>query len=194
MQSVSTRNSIAHTVHKCETQRVRNPQGRRRDIADHVRCVLESNPNALQAAVGEQGNVTTKTKRLRFFFYYILGIDISVDNAKKAKKRQVDEYDDGHDVHRISSADLELLYGEVTKDILNELLCMLMLTTGLRTGGVPLSEWNPDESTPDVEGCDDRGFLAFHECHGKTTQVQRTKRAILPLMANALTSIYMRTN
>ena len=44
--------------------------------------------------------------------------------------------DDGHDVHRISSEHLQQLYEEAKKDPLDELLFMLMLTTGLRVGGV----------------------------------------------------------
>ena len=39
MQSVSTRNAIAHAVHRYETQRIRNPQGRRRKLS--VAYILE---------------------------------------------------------------------------------------------------------------------------------------------------------
>ena len=39
MQSVSTRNAIAHAVHSYETQRIRTPQGRRRKLS--VAYILE---------------------------------------------------------------------------------------------------------------------------------------------------------
>ena len=106
------------------------------DTAAHINGVLASNPDALKQAVGEQGNAAVKTNRLRFFMDSILGIDVKVEPPKTRKPPQADDEDDGHDVHRISSADLELLYAEACKDTLNELLLILMLTTGLRIGGV----------------------------------------------------------
>jgi len=39
MQSVSTRNAIAHAVQRYETQRIRNPQERRRKLS--VAYILE---------------------------------------------------------------------------------------------------------------------------------------------------------
>lgn len=44
--------------------------------------------------------------------------------------------DDGSDVHRISSKDLENIYNEVRHDVRTELFFLLMLTTGLRVGGL----------------------------------------------------------
>ena len=54
---------------------------------------------------------------------------------QRPEEEEADD-DDGHDVHRISSEHLQQLYEEAKKDPLDELLFMLMLTTGLRVGGV----------------------------------------------------------
>lgn len=107
------------------------------DITAHVKAHLDANPDALHQAIGDKGNGAIKTGRLRFFLKDILGLDITVETPKKKRQRQTDDDEgDGHDVHRISSADLELLYAEASKEPLNELLFLLMLTTGLRIGGV----------------------------------------------------------
>lgn len=46
------------------------------------------------------------------------------------------EEDDGSDKHRICARDLDAIYDESVKDPKNELLFLLMITTGLRIGGV----------------------------------------------------------
>lgn len=131
---LSVRNLMSFYVNSCLPALQLNLDSWPDDVAAHVRAALETNPAALQQAICEQGNLTVKTNRLCFFLNDVLGVDFHVEPAKRKQQRPADDNDDGHDVHRISSADLE--HQEASKDPLNELLFLLMLTTGLRIGGV----------------------------------------------------------
>lgn len=105
------------------------------DVAGHIRAYVATNPDAVNQIVGETSDSGVKATRLRFFIKDILGSDIEVP-VVKAKKPPPKDDDDGHDEHRIDSEDLQRLYDEAIKDPFDRLWFMLMLTTGLRVGGV----------------------------------------------------------
>ena len=106
------------------------------DPIAHVASHVKDNPNAVKSIVGEDANAQIKAGRLEFLLHKIIGSDIDVPKPGKFRSSAPAEDDDGRDIHRISATDLELLYTEAKKDTRDELLFMLMLTTGLRVGGV----------------------------------------------------------
>jgi len=107
------------------------------DPATDVIAHVAAHPDTLPGIVGDGPEAIVKAGRLQFLLREILGTDIDVPHPrKKVAAAGEDEDDDGHDVHRISKADLEKLYSEAVKDPRDELLFMIMLTTGLRIGGV----------------------------------------------------------
>ena len=59
-----------------------------------------------------------------------------IPEPSRKRCREGSEDNDGRDLHRISSEDLQRIHDEARKNQLDELLYMLMLTTGLRVGGV----------------------------------------------------------
>ena len=59
-----------------------------------------------------------------------------IPEPSRKRCRERSEDDDGRDLHRISREDLQRIHDEARKNQLDELLYMLMLTTGLRVGGV----------------------------------------------------------
>ena len=133
---LSVRNLMSFYINSCIPALNLDLEQWPEDVAAHVDAHLASNPDALRSAIGQQGNMAVKTNRLRFFLNDVLGINVVVEQPKRNRPVQRDDDDDGHDAHRISSSDLELLYADASKDPLNEMLFLLMLTTGLRIGGV----------------------------------------------------------
>jgi integrase len=108
------------------------------DVKAQVASYLDDHPNALRQIIGNDEESSVRAGRLRFLLQHILHIE-GVEVPKPMKRPlQADDGvdDDGRDVHRISAEHLELLHQEATKEPLDELLFMLMLTTGLRVGGV----------------------------------------------------------
>jgi hypothetical protein len=71
-----------------------------------------------------------------------LKLQIAAQRTDETNKNDDDDddgnggLDDGTDLHRISSADLDALYTASTNDTMDELLYLLMITTGMRIGGV----------------------------------------------------------
>jgi hypothetical protein len=106
------------------------------DPIAHVASHVKDNPNAVKSIVGEDASAQVKAGRLEFLLHNIIGSDIDVPKPGKFRSAAPTEDDDGSDIHRISATDLELLYTEAKKDTRDELFFMLMLTTGLRVGGV----------------------------------------------------------
>ena len=108
------------------------------DAAAHVRAWLQAKPDTLRTIVGQGASACVKASRLQFLLKDICGVDVDVPVPKKRHLSAVgeDEGNDGHDVHRISPEHLELLHVESKKTLRDEVLFVLMLTTGLRVGGV----------------------------------------------------------
>lgn len=83
---------------------------------------------------------------LELFCKHVLKVDFAISTtikenvayeAKEAQLEKADRIDDdGTDHHRISSDDLDALYAESTKNVFDELTFLLMITTGMRIGGV----------------------------------------------------------
>lgn len=79
---------------------------------------------------------------LRIFIIKVLALDDiplsifdPIVNVQKSSSNPP-ENDDGTDIHRISTVDIELMYDEAKKDTFKELVFLLLLTTGLRVGGL----------------------------------------------------------
>lgn len=110
------------------------------DPAVHVRARLETQPDTMRTIVGPGATAKVKAMRLQFFLRNICGLDEDIPMPKKRRLcidgEGPDEGDDGHDIHRISPEHLDLLYAESKKILRDETLFILMLTTGLRVGGV----------------------------------------------------------
>ena len=106
-------------------------------MAAHVQEHLSANPDALGAIFGSGSDALLKAKRLQFFLRHILKLDIVVPTPRKRARAQTepDEDDDGRDMHRFSAEQLDALHTEAQKSLRDELLFILMLTTGLRVGG-----------------------------------------------------------
>ena len=85
---------------------------------------------------------TRKAKWLKLLVQDVFLSDATTPDAylKKQRLRHAwgagGEEDDGSDKHRIRARDLDAIYDESVKDPKNELLFLLMITTGLRIGGV----------------------------------------------------------
>ena len=80
-----------------------------------------------------------KARWLQLLVQDVLATDAAVPNGYLKKHRVWSgsgENDDGSDKHRICARDLDAIYEESTKDPKNELLFLLMITTGLRIGAV----------------------------------------------------------
>ena len=90
----------------------------------------------LEGIIGKGAGAREKATRLQFLLRDILGASVSVPAAPLKRRREETEDDCGQDLHRISSEDLQRIHEEARKNQLDELLFMLMLTTGLRVGGV----------------------------------------------------------
>ena len=108
------------------------------DAAAHVASHVAAHPDALKTIVGDEARANVKATRLQLFLKDVLGTDLEVPKLRKRRLDAAvctDEDADGRDVHRISAEHLELLYAEARKDPRDELLFMLMLTTGLRIAG-----------------------------------------------------------
>ncbi len=68
-----------------------------------------------------------------------LNVDADVFGGKTMHHRMIfddDADDDGSDKHRLTAVELDCLYDEVKKDIRDELIYLLFVTTGMRIGGL----------------------------------------------------------
>jgi integrase len=89
-----------------------------------------------------------KADWLQFFLRYVVGSRYILSNRLVKQIRNVaslktrheygsdDDDDDGRDHHRISAGDLDRISDESKKDPVHELMFLLMITTGMRIGGV----------------------------------------------------------
>lgn len=80
---------------------------------------------------------------LQLFMTYILEkeeciLDKTLLLAHKEKKSRnpTEDDDDGSDKHRIPAVELDLLYNEAKKNLRHELIYLLLITTGMRVGGL----------------------------------------------------------
>ena len=84
-------------------------------------------------------NASKKARWLQFLLNDILGTTVVIPTQYLKNSQygpnQGDEEDDGSDKRRISSEALDAIYKESTKNTRDELLFLLMITTGLRIGG-----------------------------------------------------------
>jgi len=133
---LSIRNVIAFYRNTCVTQLGLDLHNWPTDISAHVRARLLEDSDVLKRIAGESSSSTVKATRLRFFLNDILKVDIVVPKAVKTKRHTQCEDDDGRDEHRISSEDLQKIRDLTLRDPFDNLWFMLMLTTGLRIGGV----------------------------------------------------------
>lgn len=89
-------------------------------------------------------NDKAKLNWLRIFLTQVVELEnippvdwFDVDKKQKQlehRKKQQSEIE--HDVHRIGTQDIEILYTVAKEDILDELVFLLLLTTGIRVGGL----------------------------------------------------------
>lgn len=88
---------------------------------------------------GQGHGIQRKAIWLQIFLTHILKSSFLLPKHLKSLGRQrmlaPDEDDDGSDHHRISKEDLETLYAVAKKNLLDEMLFLTMLTTGIRIGG-----------------------------------------------------------
>ena len=136
---LSVRNLLSFFYNSCLPALGLDLQSWPEDVAAHVAAHLQEHPDSLRALVHDAKDAHTKAARLQFLLREILGTDVLAPKPGKKRPRPQDDDDmgsDGHDIHRISTKHLELLHQEAAKDPLDALFFMLMLTTGLRIGGV----------------------------------------------------------
>ena len=102
----------------------------------HVSKWVAAHPGAIEGIIGQGAGAREKATRLQFLLQDILGANVPMPTPPRKRRREETEDDCGRDLHRISSEDLQRIHEEARKNQLDELLFMLMLTTGLRVGGV----------------------------------------------------------
>ena len=78
-----------------------------------------------------------KAMRLKFLLHDILktSLEMPAPRKRSVASAELDDNDDGHDIHRLSAEQIDLLCTESKKNLRDEVLFMFMLTTGLRVGG-----------------------------------------------------------
>ena len=106
------------------------------DSPTHISEWIMEHPGVLEGIIGQGAGAREKTTRLQFLLQDILGADVLMPTPPLKRRREEAEDACGQDLHRISSEDLQRIHEEARKNQLDELLFMLMLTTGLRVGGV----------------------------------------------------------
>jgi integrase len=109
------------------------------DTATHITKRIK--PDVIEKICGMK-SVSKKKKWLLVFLKHIMMYKFTVDdtwfdyaNIEKVHGNPL-EQDDGSDKHKIPTDELEKLYTACHDSVLDKLLFMLMLTTGLRIGGV----------------------------------------------------------
>lgn len=107
------------------------------DVNAYISTHLQANPHALSIIVGSGKGATLKHFRLSLFLRSILKMpEVVLPKRRKRTSSAIDEDDDGGDIHRLSPDELEKIHVEAQKRPRDELFFMLMITTGLRVGGV----------------------------------------------------------
>lgn len=102
-----------------------------------ARIAAHIDEEALRRILGEGRDAGVKAGRLRFLLQDILGAtEVQVPEPRKRLLPEPEDDDDGRDLHRISAEHLDLLHVEASKHPLDAFFFMLMITTGLRVGGV----------------------------------------------------------
>jgi len=72
----------------------------------------------------------------RIFFVDIMGFDIPKAMWKVTNDKKENEFDVGQDNHRISALELETIHAAACDNQRDELIFMLLITTGMRIGGL----------------------------------------------------------
>jgi integrase len=109
------------------------------DTAEHIKARLT--PSIARTICGTKGT-TTKRNWLSLFLEFIMKYKTPLpDNwfnhvVKPCNSGNPIEQDDGSDKHRIPVPELEKLYIATEDYVLDRLLFMLLLTTGMRIGGL----------------------------------------------------------
>ena len=131
----SLRNVMSFYVNQCLPRFGLRLEDWPADPASQVQRVFAENPNLGTEISGSEGVLSRKkTGWLNVLLGDILGASTRVSVG--ARRPSAPQADDGADVHRISSTDLEKIHLQSQGCVLDELLFTLMLTTGLRVGAV----------------------------------------------------------
>jgi site-specific recombinase XerC len=133
---LSIRNIVAFFRNTCAAELGLDLHNWPADVAVHVKTRMQEDPDVLKRIVGGSNSSPLKATRLRFFLNEILKTDVVVPKAAPTKRNMQCEDDDGRDEHRIASEDLQKIHDLALRDPFDHLWFMLMLTTGLRIGGV----------------------------------------------------------
>ena len=137
--SLSIRNVMSFYVSQCLPKLGIDLNDWPEDAKERVEDAFNNNPELLASLCGDRGSqcYAKKVSWLQFLVTCILktSVTLSCDPSIYSKGIKSKD-DDGSDVHRISSKDLENIYDEVRHDVRTELFFLLMLTTGLRIGGL----------------------------------------------------------
>jgi hypothetical protein len=82
--------------------------------------------------------IPKRVKWLQYFLTYVCKSEflIPAKLVNEMNIRVIDEMDDGTDHHRISAADLDKIYKSAKKNVFDQLAFLLMISTGMRIGGV----------------------------------------------------------
>ena len=129
-----------------------------------VESCFAANPDLAELICGADGDLAAKKARwLRTLLRSVLKTSVQVpERLLKPRVAPQPDGGDGSDVHRISAGDLEKLQAQSKRNILDELLFTLMITTGLRVGGVTLI------LTDSVADVDDHRFVV--RAQGRTRE------------------------
>jgi integrase/recombinase XerD len=100
-----------------------------------------NNPDIVRKLCGTSGNANRKLQWLRIFCTYLAPCDVDLKAEWVAVSAALSGgiagmFSDGSDHHRISVGDLERIYAEVQTNPLHELIYMILITTGMRVGGL----------------------------------------------------------
>ena len=107
------------------------------DIGKLIATKLSS-PDTVRKLCGTSANASRKLQWLRIFCLHIAPceVDLKTDWIEGCPSGREHMFDDGSDHHRISVHDLEHIYVEAKKVPKHNLMYMILITTGMRVGGL----------------------------------------------------------
>jgi len=112
------------------------------DDIGKVISVKLNNSDTVRAVCGDGVNAKRKFKWVCIFCEHIVACDVSLQaewidttGSNQPKKDELSQ-EDGSDHHRISAHDLDKIYSVAKENVKDELMYMLLITTGMRVGGL----------------------------------------------------------
>jgi integrase len=105
------------------------------DVA-HIVTTKLSNQEIVQGICGAGSQIKRHGQWIQIFCDYLVPCEFKLVKFDVHHSTKEPFFDDGSDHHRIDAHDLERIQVEVVKNIKHELIFMLLLTVGMRVGGL----------------------------------------------------------